>query len=55
MSKKKKENITPLIPLSFKSTEEDIQLYKWLKSKSSTSGFIKDILRKEMNNELNNK
>lgn len=55
MSDKKVDNYPKTIPLSFKSTEDDIQLYKWLKSKSSASGFIKDILRKAMEKESNNK
>ncbi len=37
------------IGLSFKNTEEDRKLYEWIYNHSNVSGFIKDILRKEMN------
>lgn len=37
------------ITISFKRNEEDKQLYQWILSHSNFSGFIKDILRKEMN------
>lgn len=37
------------IGLSFKNTIEDKKLYDWIYSHSNVSGFIKDILRKEMN------
>lgn len=36
------------IALSFKNTVDDMELYKWILSHSNLSGFIKDILRKEM-------
>jgi len=36
------------IGLSFKNTLEDEKLYEWIYSHSNVSGFIKDILRKEM-------
>ena len=39
------------IPLTFKNTPEDDELYYWLKRKSSKSGFIKDILFKIMKEE----
>lgn len=42
-----------LITISFKNTAEDIKLYAWIISKSCVSGFIKDILRKEYEKELN--
>lgn len=42
-----------LITISFKNTTEDIKLYAWIISKSCISGFIKDILRKEYEKELN--
>lgn len=41
------------IGLSFKSTEEDKKLYEWIYKHSNVSGFIKDVLRKEMNNNSN--
>lgn len=37
------------IGLSFKNTVEDRKLYEWIYTHSNVSGFIKDILRKEMN------
>ena len=40
-----------IITISFKNTVEDIKLYSWIISKSSLSGFIKDILRREYENE----
>ncbi len=39
------------IALSFKNTPEDTELYKWIISHSNRSGFIKDILKKEMKGE----
>lgn len=39
------------IGLSFKNTEEDKKLYEWIASHSNMSGFIKDILRREMRGE----
>lgn len=42
-----------LISISFKNTIEDIKLYSWIISKSCVSGFVKDILRKEYEKELN--
>ena len=40
------------IGLSFKDTPEDKKLLEWISSHSNKSGFIKDILRKEMEKEL---
>lgn len=40
------------IPLSFKNTEEDKKLLAWINEHSNKSGFIKDILRKEMEKDL---
>ena len=37
------------IGLSFKNNKEDEKLYEWIYDHSNVSGFIKDILRKEMN------
>lgn len=37
------------IALSFKNTIDDMMLYSWIVTHSNMSGFIKDILRKEMN------
>lgn len=37
------------IGLSFKNTNEDKKLYEWIYEHSNVSGFIKDILRNEMN------
>lgn len=36
------------VTISFKKTIEDKELFEWLVSHSNFSGFIKDILRKEM-------
>lgn len=36
------------ILLNFKNTEEEIELYEFLKSKSSLSGYIKDVLKEKM-------
>jgi nitroimidazol reductase NimA-like FMN-containing flavoprotein (pyridoxamine 5'-phosphate oxidase superfamily) len=47
------KNNTPLIiPLSFKNTQEDIELYNWISKHSNKSGFIKDILKQNMKAEL---
>ena len=40
-----------IITISFKNTIEDIKLYSWIISKSILSGVIKDILRREYENE----
>ena len=40
-----------IITISFKNTIEDIKLYSRIMSKSSLSGFIKDVLRKEYEKE----
>ena len=53
MKKKDNKNDNPIIPLSFKNTIDDMKLYKWLKSKSSLSGYRKDILRQAMEKDLN--
>lgn len=34
--------------LSFKNNDEDRKLYEWILSHSNISGFIKDVLKKEM-------
>lgn len=47
-----KDNKPPIIHLSFKENYEDINLYNWIISHSNKSGFIKDILKKEMAKEL---
>ena len=39
------------IGLSFKDNEEDKKLLAWISKHSNKSGFIKDILRKEMEKE----
>ena len=42
------------ITLSFKNTNStEVEMYNWLLQKSSYSGFVKDILKKEM--EMENK
>ena len=48
----RREKMKPnIITISFKNTIEDIKLYSWIISKSSLSGFIKDVLRKEYEKE----
>lgn len=37
------------ITISFKKNSDDRELFQWILSHSNFSGFIKDILRKEMN------
>lgn len=39
------------ITISFKKNTDDKELFSWIISHSNFSGFIKDILRKEMNND----
>lgn len=47
------DNKPIVIHLSFKKNNElDMKLYNWLQNKSSKSGFIKDILKQEMEKEL---
>lgn len=41
------------IAISFKCTKDDILLYSWIADHSNMSGFVKDILRREMRKELN--
>lgn len=47
------EKLKP-IGLSFKNNSEDKKLYEWIYTHSNVSGFIKDILRREMNEEVGN-
>ncbi|MEN6568291.1 MAG: hypothetical protein ABFC57_18555 [Veillonellales bacterium] len=44
-----------IISLSFKDTPEDKKLLDWINQHSNKSGFIKDILRKEMEKDLKQK
>lgn len=39
------------ITVSFKKNEDELVLYKWILKHSGYSGFIKDILKREMNGE----
>ena len=39
------------VTISFKNSNADLQIYSWLLQKSSYSGYIKDLLRKEMERE----
>jgi hypothetical protein len=48
-----KNNSSLIIPLSFKNTQEDIELYNWISKHSNKSGFIKDILKQVRSKELN--
>lgn len=43
------------LSLSFKDTAEDKKLLSWINEHSNKSGFIKDILKKEMEKELKRK
>lgn len=45
------DNMKP-IAVSFKKNEEDFELYKWILSHSGYSGFIKDLLKEAMKEEL---
>jgi hypothetical protein len=47
-----KSNSPLIIPLSFKNTQEDIELYNWITKHSNKSGFIKDILNQFRSKEL---
>ena len=40
-----------VISVSFKNSDADLQIYQWLLQKSSYSGYIKDLLKKEMEKE----
>ncbi|MGL5190898.1 MAG: hypothetical protein ACRC7S_14750 [Cetobacterium sp.] len=42
------------VTVSFKNTAEEIELYAWLIKKSSYSGYLKDLIKKEMDNEIKN-
>lgn len=46
------KNSPLIIYLSFKNTQEDIELYNWISKHSGKSNFIKDILKKAMKEEL---
>lgn len=48
------KNKNPLIiPLSFKNTQEDIELYNWICKKQYKSTYIKMVLTQIMKEELN--
>jgi hypothetical protein len=47
-----KENKPIIIYLSFKNDLEDVFLFNFIAKHSNKSGFIKDILRKAMKEEL---
>jgi hypothetical protein len=40
------------ITVSFKNTLEEVKLYAWILEHSNYSGFIKDILKKEMQKDM---
>ena len=44
-------NVNPRINVSFKNDIEDITLYQFLIKKRDKSGYIKDILEKQMKKE----
>lgn len=46
------KNSPLIIYLSFKTNHEDLTLYNWISSHSNKSGFIKDILKQVMKEEL---
>lgn len=39
------------ITVSFKNTDAELQIYNFLLQKSSFSGYIKDVIKKEMEKE----
>ena len=39
------------VTISFKNSNADLQIYQWLLQKSSYSGYIKDLLKREMEKE----
>ena len=41
--------------ISFKENLEEIELYTWFNLKSSPSAYMKDLLKREMNKEKENK
>lgn len=41
-----------IISLSFKKSDADLKIYQWLLQKSSYSGYIKDLLKREMEKEI---
>jgi hypothetical protein len=47
-----KDNSPLIIHLSFKNDISDVNLYNWIISHSNKSGFIKDILKRVMIEEL---
>jgi len=50
------DNKPIVIHVSFKRNNDlDMELYNWLNNKSSKSGYIKDVLKLAMENELNKK
>lgn len=48
-----KNNPPLLINLSFKNTQDDVELYNWICKHSGKSNFIKDILKQVKDKELN--
>ncbi|MDF2881725.1 MAG: hypothetical protein K0R54_2282 [Clostridiaceae bacterium] len=44
-----------VLGLSFKDNSEDKKLLDWINEHSNKSGFVKDILKKEMEKELRRK
>ncbi|MEG0133426.1 MAG: hypothetical protein RR851_02750 [Clostridium sp.] len=41
------------ITISFKNSTEDIELHEWISRHSNYSGFVKDVLRNVMLEEMN--
>lgn len=42
------------ITVSFKNNDEEFLIYQWLMSKSAKAGYIKDLLKREMEKENEN-
>lgn len=42
------------ITVSFKNNPEEFKVYQWLMNKSAKAGYIKDLLKREMEREIKN-
>lgn len=42
------------ITVSFKNNSEEFEIYQWLMNKSAKAGYIKDLLKREMEKEIKN-
>ena len=48
----RRKNLNKTINLSFKNTERDMALYKFIQNKMGKSNYIKEVLEKEMLREV---